>query len=86
MAATLTTSQKAPLIVKTEAGADIDANHRSTSIQGTAVILDTAGLYVYGAEPGTATITVTSAGQVGTLEVLVTAAPLTVTLGAPEAK
>ena len=86
MAATLTTSQKAPLIVTTENGADVDQNHRSVTVNGTAVALDSAGAYVYGVEPGTATITVTSAGQVGTLDILVTAAPLTVTLGAPQPK
>ena len=86
MAATLTTSQKAPLVVTTEAGVEIDANHRSVSIEGTAVTIDTGGVYVYGTEPGTATVTVSSAGQIGVLEVLVTAAPLTVTLGTPEPK
>ena len=86
MAATLTTSQKAPLLVEDENGNDIDANHRAVTVDGTAVVLDTAGVYVYAVEPGTATLTVTSAGQVGTLEILVTAAPLTVTLGAAEPK
>lgn len=84
--ATLTTAQKAPLIVTDENGNDIDANHRVATVEGTAVILDNAGVYVYGQEPGTASITVTSAGQTGTLEVIVTPAPLTVTLGPVEAK
>ena len=84
--ATLTTSQKAPLIVADENGTDIDANHRLSTVEGTAVTLDSAGVYVYGQEPGIATITVTSAGQTGTLEVTVTPAPLTVTLGPVEAK
>ena len=86
MAATLTTSQKAPLLVDDENGIVIDQNHRSVSVDGAAITLDNAGVYVYGVEPGTATLTVTSAGQVGTLEILVTAAPLTVTLGPAEPK
>ena len=84
--ATLTTSQKAPLVVADENGTDIDANHRAVTVEGTAVILDNAGVYVYAQEPGTANITVTSAGQVGSLEVTVTPAPLSVTLGPVEPK
>ena len=84
--ATLTTAQKAPLIVTDANGNEIDANHRAVSVEGTAVIVDTAGIYVYGVVSGTATLTVTAAGQTGTLEIVVTPAPLTVTLGPAEPK
>lgn len=84
--ATLTTAQKAPLVVTDANGNEIDANHRLVTVEGTAVAVDNSGIYVYGQEAGTANITVTSAGQVGTLEVTVTPAPLSVTLGPVEPK
>ena len=84
--ATLTTAQKAPLIVHDANGTEIDANHRTSIVTGTAVQIDTAGVFVVGITPGTATITVSSGGSTGELEVTVVAAPLAVTLGTPEPK
>ena len=84
--ATLTTAQKAPLIVHDANGNEIDANHRTSTVNGTSIQIDTAGVFVFGIAPGTSTITVSAGGSTGELEVTVVAAPLAVTLGTPEPK
>lgn len=90
--ATLTTSQKAPLVVTTEAGATVRPAAQTIEIAGDSCvhIANTGGgdgtNYVVADAPGTATLTVSSDGQLGTLEVVVTPAPLSVALGVPVAK
>ena len=90
--ATLTTSQKAPLIVTTEAGTPLQPDQQTVELgDDTCVHLANVGggqgvNYIVADAAGSATVTVTSAGQIGTLDVTVTPAPLTVGLGSPEPK
>ena len=89
--ATINTAQKAPLTIVTAAGAPVGPLAAVLTVAGTAVTVENQGFgdgtnYVIGQEVGTATVTATYQGQTGTLEVIVTAAPLAMTLGDPVAK
>ena len=88
--AALNTQQKAPVIITDFIGQPVPAS-------GLVVALDPpTGVVSWGAPDGVlwltaiaagaCTVTVTKAGSTGTLEVTVTAAPLTLTLGTPEPK
>lgn len=91
MGNTLTTAEKAELLV-TQAGASVypaTVVDSPTGIVAFAVVTDTAGVnhfYVEGVAVGTTTLTATYGGSTGTLDVTVTEAPLTLTLGTPEPK
>jgi hypothetical protein len=90
--AALTTSQRAPLIITTENGTVVPTGEHQLSFDPTGIvgITNEGGAegtnYVVANVPGTTTLTATYQGQVGTLEITVTAAPLTVELGEPEPK
>lgn len=83
--ADLTNAQKAQILVD---GEPITEGATSTALVIVGVEADAGDgtLYAVGNLAGTAAINVTKDGRNGSLEVLVTDAPLVVTLGAPEPK
>lgn len=88
--ADLTTAQKAPLIITDSNGTDIGVPAVLTS-DNPAVATFTGNegdehVFIIANSAGQATFTATEAGMTGTLTVTVEDAPLTMTLGAPEAK
>jgi hypothetical protein len=90
--AALTTSQKAPLTVTTESGTLVASVNRTFTLSSGAPfhIQNVGGGegtdYVVADSVGTGTVTVSFAGQTGSLELDIAEAPLLVGLGAPEAK
>ena len=90
--AEISNAQRAPILVETSTGQAVFPVLRTYTIPEDAPfhIQNVGGGegtdFVVGDLPGTATILVSSAGQVGSLEVTVTAAPLVVSLGVPEPK
>jgi hypothetical protein len=87
---TLNTAQKAPVVVTDfyDNLVDTSGSQLTAAPSGVVTATHVAGTWwVYAAGPGTATLTLTKAGTSGgTLEVTVTSAPLTLTLGTPEPK
>lgn len=90
--AALTTAEKAPLLVETSTGVTVTPGARTYTIpEGAPFHIQNVGGgegsdFVVADAPGSETILVSFDGQSGSLEVTVSAAPLTVTLGTPEPK
>ena len=85
MADTLTTAQKAPLLVD---GNPIRYGAITWSVDQTGIINVTvcgnSGTLVFGLAEGTVTLTVSEGNRTGADVITVTGAPLAVTLGSPE--
>lgn len=90
--ATLTNAEKAPLLVETSTGTPVSPNQRTYTLpEGAPFHIANQGGgngidYVVADSAGSGTILVAFDGQSGSLEVTVTVAPLTVTLGPVEPK
>jgi hypothetical protein len=90
--AALTTAEKAPLLVETSTGVPVNPGNRTYTIpEGAPFHIQNVGGgegsdYVVADFPGSETVLVSFDGQSGSLEVTVSAAPLTVTLGPVEPK
>ena len=85
--ASLTNAQKAPLLID---GDQWNASTPGVNSTDPSVASVTSGpdgkFYVYGINPGSATIVVNFDGRSGSLQVDVSAEPYEVTLGTPEPK
>lgn len=90
--AALTNAEKAPLLVSTASGGTVQPNQRTYTLsEGAPFHIQNVGGgngqdYVIADTAGTGTILVAFDGQSGSLEVTVSMAPLTVTLGPVEPK
>jgi hypothetical protein len=90
--ADLNTAQRAPLTVTTSTGAVVPPAVWNAGIDPAGIVhIENEGggegqNYLVADNAGTALVTVTYAGQTGSLEVTVEAGPLTLTLGTPEPK
>jgi alpha-beta hydrolase superfamily lysophospholipase len=87
--ATLTTAEKAPLLLE---GSPVTQGQIGSSDPAVAsIVMQTveggpAECYVVGQSAGACIVTLSLDGQIGSLEVTVTEAPLDITLGTPEPK
>lgn len=88
--AALNTQQKAAVIIKDFYGTELSSLGATTTLSPEEGVLSAKNvnnvITLTAVAPGDCTVTVTKAGSTGTLDVTVTAAPLTLTLGTPEPK
>ena len=88
--AALNTQQKAPVAITDFVGQPVPAVGIVVALDPPTGVLSWGApdgvLWLTAIAPGTCTVTVTKAGSTGSLDVTVTAAPLTLTLGTPEPK
>jgi hypothetical protein len=88
--ATLNTQQKAPLNITDFVGQPVSATGALITLSPASGILQSGNVngtyWLTAIAAGICTVTVAKGGSVGTLEVEVVAAPLTLTLGTPEPK
>jgi len=86
----LNTQQKAPLNVTDFIGQPVSATGALITLDPPTGVLSSGNIngvyWLTAIAPGVCTVTVTKAGSIGSLDVTVTAAPLTLTLGTPEPK
>jgi len=86
--ANLTTAQKAELIVTDEYGTPVTGglDIATGGSQIVAFVPQDGKMWAVALQPGEATVTVTVGASSGTLDLVVGASPLTITLGEPVAK